>query len=199
MRRLISLLALAACDPHPPNRPLAPAGPWPVPQAWKSETIPFPLGFAPKLAHRGTEELRFAPGFFDPAAPGYWSYAFVWRTEDAAALDAAALGAELTEYFRGLIDAVDKDGKIGDRDAIAVKVAAAGASFAIEAHVFDPFKTSLPLDLTGTAERRACPGGGALWVFVLAPVTTGVRAELEALARQAACGQPEPPEPAKKP
>jgi hypothetical protein len=113
----------------------------------------------------------------------------VWRTEDAADLDAAALGAELTAYFRGLIDAVDRDKKITERDAIVARATRAGAGFALDAHVFDAFKTMLPLDLTGVATRRACPGGGALWVFVLAPAKTGLRAELDALAAQAACGQ----------
>jgi len=75
---------------------------------FRGETIPFPLDFAPGIAHKGVEELRFAPGFFEPAQPGYWSYTFVWRTEDPAAMDAAAVGGELTAYFRGLIEAVDQ-------------------------------------------------------------------------------------------
>ena len=40
---------------------------WEVPAGWRSEVIPFPLDFAPSLTHRGFEEIRFAPGMFDPA------------------------------------------------------------------------------------------------------------------------------------
>ena len=179
-----------------PAQPTAgPAQPWATPAGFRGETIPFPLDFAPRVAHRGSEELRFAPGFFDPAAPGYWSYTFVWRTDDAAALDAAGIGAELTAYFRGLIDAVDEAKQITDRGAIAVTAVAAGSRVTLTAHVFDAFKTKLALDLVGWAERRAC-GAGALWRFVLAPATSALRPELDALAAGAACDQPVPPPPA---
>jgi hypothetical protein len=195
------ILACSSPLPAPPAEPTArPAQPWPVPAGFRGETIPFPLDFAPAVAHRGVEELRFAPGFFDPAAAGYWSYAFVWRTEDAAALDAAGLGAELTAYFRGLIDAVDEAKAIADRGAIAVAATAApgSARFTLTAHVFDAFKTKLPLDLTGWADRRAC-GSGALWRFTLAPAASALRPQIEALAASAACDQPVPPPPAPPP
>ncbi|MGE0549969.1 MAG: hypothetical protein AB7R00_23075 [Kofleriaceae bacterium] len=165
---------------------------------WRSETIPFPLEFAPTLAHRGVEELRFAPGFFDPAAPGYFTYAFVWRTEDAAQLDATALGTELTAYFRGLIDAVDEHKRITARDEIVARAQASGAdAFAIDATIYDAFKTAERLQLTGTAVRRRC-GDGALWIFELSPPASGLRSEVRAVASEAACGQPEPPKRDKK-
>jgi hypothetical protein len=198
LRVLLIVCAAAGCGPSAPAPPAEPSTrltqPWSVPEGFRGETIPFPLEFAPGLAHRGVEELRFAPGFFDPAAPGYWSYAFVWRTEDAAALDAGALGAELTVYFRGLIDAVDSAKQITDRDAIVARATPAGARFTLAAHVFDAFKTRQPLDLVGWAERRTC-GTGALWTFVLAPAASALRTQLEVLAAQAACDQPVPPPP----
>ena len=161
---------------------------WELPDKWRSEVIPFPLGFAPTLAHQGFEELRFPPGFFDPASGDYWSYAFVWRTDDAAALDAKALGDELTVYFRGLIDAVDDKKRVTARDKIVATAAAAKETgkYALTAHVFDAFKTAQPIDLTGWAERRACDKG-ALWIFVLAPERTAIRAQLDAVARSAKC------------
>jgi hypothetical protein len=198
---VMSWIVACACGsstPSPPPEPTTkPPSPWPVPTGFRGETIPFPLDFAPGLAHKGVEELRFAPGFFDPAAPGYWSYAFAWRTDDAAALDAAALGGELTTYFRGLIDAVDQAKQIADRDAIVVRATADGARFALAAHVFDAFKTKQPLDLVGWAERTAC-GTGALWRFVLAPAASALRPQLERLAATAACDQPVPPPPPPK-
>jgi hypothetical protein len=213
MRCLLVVPWILACgsptpDPATPATPATPADrvatasappsrPWPTPAGFRSETIPFPLEFAPQLAHRGVEELRFAPGFLDPAAPGYWSYAFVWRTEDPAVLDAAAIGAELTAYFRGLIAAVDEAGQIANKDSIVAIVArgtAAGARVTVTAHVFDAFKTKQPLDLVGWAERRAC-GAGALWRFVLAPAASAQRPALDALAAEATCDQPLPPPP----
>jgi hypothetical protein len=195
--RSLFVVAMIACgggaSSGPPPEPVAKAkAAWPVPDGFRGETIPFPLDFAPSVRHTGAEELRFAPGFFDPAAPGYWSYTFAWRTDDAAALDGGAIAGELTAYFRGLIDAVDTKKQITDRDAIAVTAAAAGARFTLAAHVFDAFKTQQPLDLVGWAERTPC-GAGALWRFVLAPAQSPVRPQLEALAEKAACDQPLPP------
>ena len=172
---MLAVLVAIACA-HPPRA-------WPTPDGWRREIIPFPLDFAPTLAHRGVEELRFAPGFFDPHAGGYWSYAFVWRLDDAAPLAGDALAAELTAYFRGLVAAVKKELAV---DAIAVRATPAGDGFALTAHVLDAFGTGAPVDLTGTAIRRAC-GDGALWVFALAPATTRVRDQLTVLVDSARC------------
>ena len=196
---IASGLACGSSTPSPAPEPTAkPTQSWSVPAGFRSETIPFPLEFAPGLAHKGAEELRFAPGFFDPAAPGYWSYAFVWRTEDPAALDAAAVGAELTAYFRGLIEVVDEAKQIANKDAIVARATPDGGRMTVTAHVFDVFKTKLPLDLVGWAERRAC-GTGALWRFVLAPAGSPLRPTLDALAAEAVCDQPVPPPPAREP
>src|SRR5688500_2734436 len=48
---------------------------WPVPAGWRTETIPFPLGFAPTLPYTGIEELRFAPGMFKAGSDDFWTYA----------------------------------------------------------------------------------------------------------------------------
>jgi len=202
MRSLLVVPWILACGAAPrvagpadvpdTGRPASGGKPWAVPDGFRSETIPFPLEFAPGVAHQGVEELRFAPGFLDPAAAGYWAYTFAWRTTDPAELDAAALGAELTAYFRGLIAAVDEAKVITDRAAIVARAEAAGPRFTLTAHVFDAFKTKLPLDLVGWAERRAC-GGGAVWRFVLAPADSSLRPQLEALAAEVACDQPPPP------
>jgi hypothetical protein len=172
-----ALLALVACAHAAP----APAT-WRVPTGWKSETFPFPLDFAPSIAHTGTEELRFAPGMFDPAAPGYWSYAFTWRTDDAAQLDADHLGAELTAYFAGLIAAVDTKHAITATD-IAVHV---DKDFKLTGHIYDAFKTNLPIELVGTARRESC-AKGALWVFVMARDGSALRPELDALGAEVHC------------
>ncbi len=182
------LLALAACGAAaaPPQQASAPSAAWPVPAGWRSEVIPFPLEFAPGLAHRGVEEIRFPPGFFDPHSGDRWSYVFAWRLDDPAVLAPDALAAELTTYFKGLIAAVDSEHRVTAPDQIAVAV---GPDLAIKAHVFDAFKTAEPIDLVGSAERRPC-GGGALWVIALAPATTTIRTQLTDLAHAAACGQP---------
>src|SRR4029079_5456329 len=68
----------------------------------------FPLEFAPSLPYRGTEELRFAPRFFERGAVGLWSYAFVWYLDGDVALTSPALARSLETYFNGLSKAVEK-------------------------------------------------------------------------------------------
>jgi hypothetical protein len=196
--RFVACLSLVACGPgpYPVYDPPRPPTPWPVPNGWRSEVIPFPLEFAPALPHKGLEEIRFAPGFFDPAAPGYWSYAFVWRLEGYPKFDAPTLAAELTTYFRGLIDAVDENHEIADHDAIVAHAEGTSVRVTLTAHIYDAFKTKQPLDLRGTASEHICKAG-SLWIFVLAPERSSMRAELDALATQATCDQPLPPSPPK--
>ena len=179
--RLVALLLLVACHHATPS-------PWRVPDRWRSELIPFPLEFAPDLPHRGVEEIRFSPGFFDPAAPGYWSYAFVWRLDAPATFADGVVASELTTYFRGLIAAVDEKHEIADREAIAVHATPAGDHLALAAHIVDAFTTKQAVELVGTATAIACERG-AVWVFVLAPATSPVRQELDALAARATCDQ----------
>jgi hypothetical protein len=99
----------ATSAPQPSSSASASAGAsfqWPVPEGWKPETIPFPLEFAPDLPYRGVEEIRFAPAFFEPSAPGYFSYAFIWWLEGRPELDRPRLERDLARYFAGLCDAV---------------------------------------------------------------------------------------------
>ncbi len=175
-----AVTACAAAAPAPVAAPTAPspiagAAPafaWPVADGWRREAFPFPLEFAPTLPHVGTEELRFAPGFFEPTAPGYWTYAFVWVISDDGPLDAATLATELTAYFRGLSAAV-----VADRpDAPAVDLAtisvalgdagapAAGASLSLAGTIatIDVFVTNAPVALEVTLTVQPCGAGRAL-------------------------------------
>jgi hypothetical protein len=167
--------------------PIIPAGAWPVPDGWRPETMSFPLQFAPSIAHRGVEELRFAPGMFDPAAARYFTYAFAWRLDDAAELQPAQLADELTAYFRGLMTSLDATThRIPDPTVIKVEV---DGQYAIKAHILDAFGTAQPVNLVGTAKRTSC-GSGALWVFALAPDGINQLAAVGDVAAAAQCGQP---------
>src|SRR5687767_10412786 len=95
----------APAPPAPATESAAKKQP-PLPDGWRREVIPFPLEFAPKVADRGVEELRFAPDFFKPEAPTFWSYTFVWLLDDVPAPDQGWLERALVVYFSGLADAV---------------------------------------------------------------------------------------------
>jgi len=73
---------------------------------WRSERIPFPLDFAPSLPYTGFEELRFAPGMFDPKSDTYFTYVFFWWIAGDVAPTRERLEKELVVYFKGLGDSV---------------------------------------------------------------------------------------------
>lgn len=178
--RYAALLLLAGCS-HAPEA-------WPIPTGWKHELIAFPLDFAPQLPHRGVEEIRFPPGFLDQKSPNHWSYAFVWRLDNPAVMDANGLAGELTAYFRGLCTAVDGDKHRFDPEQIAATAAPNGGAFDLRVHLFDAFGDGSAVDLVGHAGRRPC-GDGSLWTLVLAPAGSAITGQLDELAGQAACGQ----------
>lgn len=107
---------------EPSSAPSTAASPfaWPVPAGWKSETIPFPLGFAPALPYTGVEELRFAPGMFTAGSDEFWTYAFVWWLQGDVAFDAATLNSNLAAYYEGLSLAVEQRANFDPHDAAAV-------------------------------------------------------------------------------
>jgi hypothetical protein len=138
----------------------APAFDWPIRDGWRGETIPFPLEFAPTLAYRGVEELRFPAGFLDPGSTHFWSYAFAWVIEPPLP-DAGAIERDLATYFEGLARAVSK----GRHDLSKVVFTAAitgdeATGFTGTASAFDAFKTGQPVDLHIRATAAACPTSG---------------------------------------
>ncbi len=74
----------------------------PLPEKWKSETIPFPIDFAPGIPYQGIEELRFTPGWADANNNEYWAYTFLWFVDGSPQVNASLLNTYLTTYFDGL-------------------------------------------------------------------------------------------------
>jgi hypothetical protein len=149
-------------------------------QDLRKETIPFPLEFAPDLPYRGVEELRFAPGFFEPGAPGYFSYTFVWWLEGRPLLDRPTLERDLTRYFAGLCDAVGGKKFSFDPARFKAKLEPSaprlgGAFPAAEAFhgtldAYDPFKNGEGRELTLNLELSVgdCAGAGRRVLLVSA-------------------------------
>jgi hypothetical protein len=183
--------ALAACNaaapPASPSLPSpstsapsasagapSPAFDWPAPTGWKSETIPFPLDFAPELAHRGTEEVRFAPHFFDAKADTYFTYSFAWVLSDERPVTPDALAAEMPVYFRGLARAVgeEKHAKYDD-GAFGAHVEAVDATHARgTVRAVDAFGDGRALALNLDAEWTTC-GARHVLLVSLSPHTPG--------------------------
>ena len=150
---------------------------WPTPAGWTEETFPLPPSFADRVPLRGTELIRFMPGWARPDAADFWSYAFVWWLEEAPLFDSSTISAILTDYFRGLSAAVG--GSKYQLDSTRFRTVLAppsGAAERLTGQVFsyDAFKTGKPLTLNVDIERRRCPASRRIAiVLALSPKPAG--------------------------
>jgi hypothetical protein len=205
MKRAARLVALPfllgwalACEARLPKPPDAvvpePSIQWPVPTGWKHETFALPPDFAPMFPFRGSEDLRFMPGFSSPDAPDFWSYDFVWWLDERPRFDATKIAAALTAYFHGLCTAVGASKYAMDpsryRADLIVVPGSAPPRMAGQVFTYDPFQTGLPLILNVEVEMRSCPGTGRTAIVVaLSPKdpSDGVWKELRATAAGWVC------------
>jgi hypothetical protein len=122
-----------------------------TPAGWKFERIEFPLPFAPSLKYSGFEELRFAPGMFNAAAPDYFSYIFAIKVHDDISMDQVMLKQFLETYYRGLCESVARGGGF-ELDLSIVKADVTPDSknkdqFKAKLRAYDAFVTRKPFDL----------------------------------------------------
>ncbi len=83
----------------------------PEPKGWGKEKIDLPPTFAPDMAWKGVEELRFAPGMFKADAADFFSYALLFWLSDDQKTDTKTMEKELLAYYRGLAKAVSESKK----------------------------------------------------------------------------------------
>jgi hypothetical protein len=92
--------------PYPPHvNPPGDEFSYSIPGNWQMDPrYNFPLDWAPRIGHKGLEDVAFAPGFDDVDSPEYHSDLFLWWLEGKPEISAAELQADLVEYFRGLAE-----------------------------------------------------------------------------------------------
>lgn len=134
---------------------------WATPPGWRSETMPFPLSFAPSLPYGGVEELRFAPHFFDQTADTYFTYSFAWvlepTGEGVVPFTAEQFASDLRTYFAGLASAVSKsplDPSAHHAEVLAVDT----ARYAGTVQTVDAFGGGRALTLHIEGESSLCAG-----------------------------------------
>ena len=158
------------------------------PEGWPGERIDFPPAFAPDLRFDGYEELAFAPGMFEPASEGYFSYAFGIHIEGEETVDAAWLESFLDRYYKGLCSAVSAGRELDvDPDrlaAIRAQVVPGGHGFVGSIELFDPFTTGEDLRLQVAIEAHTAHGVTELLTLASPhPGEAPIWAELDAIAR----------------
>lgn len=170
--------ALAQKAPPKPEVPFV----LPTPEGWRTETLTFPLEFAPGLPYTGLEELRFSPGMFKPGSEDFWSYAFVCWLEGEVPFTSERLNADLKAYLEGLSRAVEeKNEKFNPKAATVtarlteLKTTQDGPRrFEGKVNAYDPFKTHKPVTLNLRVSVFQCPAQGRTVAFFQAsPQPTG--------------------------
>ncbi|AYB33550.1 hypothetical protein [Chryseolinea soli] len=93
-----------------------------IPQGWGVERMGVPIDFAPSIPYKGVEDLRFAPGWSNPKANDYWTYAFLWHLEGRPESNPQTIEKNLTAYYNGLIGRNIEKRKIPKEKLVQVKV-----------------------------------------------------------------------------
>ena len=144
-------------------------------EGWRYERLVFPLSFAPDLKYQGFEELRFAPGMFDPQSDTYFTYIFAVRLEGTHKIDSDFVRTFLFKYYRGLCEAAGADRNPPlDLKKISVFVKKGedqrtGADvFVAEVVMFDAFVTGKPMTLNIEIVAADDPNAKATCLFALA-------------------------------
>ena len=142
-----------------------------VPKNWSGERITLPPGFAQNMQVKGIEEIRFAPGMFQPEAKDFFSYVIVFRLDDQPKLTVESLNAELLTYYRGLATAVS-GGQI-QTDSFSVTVLptqhtqdAIVDDYTIALKWIEPFKTKKQQTLRIEIRSWQVPQQQRTWVFM---------------------------------
>jgi len=122
---------------------------------WTAETFALPPDFAPTLPS-GRESLLFSPGWRDPKAEDFWSYAYVmWIDEPAP--DMARMKELLEKYYNGLLSsfAAGKKKDISKTPARVEMVRTATNYFEMKMRVIDAFATFEPIELRVVVDSHA--------------------------------------------
>jgi hypothetical protein len=169
----------------------------PTPEGWLTETIPFPLGFAPDVDYQGFEELRFAPGWRQAESEEMWAYTFVWWIPEDTSLSEERLEKDLSAYYEGLMVAVaqGKDFDLSDAKFVA-ELAPPLASDDQETYLlgtvetFDSFVTAEMISLNVKICQVSCEEQGMTALFFELspqPFEHEVWAEMDAIRQGFRC------------
>lgn len=99
----MQLLTIRATAQSNEATPWQPVYALPSPAGWGTEHFPLPPDFAPTFVGKGTEDIRFHPGWGDSASQGYWSYTYLWWLDGIVTFSESMLQQNLQAYYAGLV------------------------------------------------------------------------------------------------
>ena len=149
---------------------------------------------APELKLAGYEELRFAPGMFEPRSDTYFTYILGLRLEQDLVVDLEFVDSFLDTYYRGLCRKVGEDSGLDlDLSKFSVTVEQDGSQFSATIEMFDPFVTGEPLTLRVELSAHAAAQGTEIFGLASpAPKDAPIWKRLGALAEHWRAERPAP-------
>lgn len=183
----LAFVCLASAQERPALLP-------PTPEGWRYERLEFPLSFAPELELAGYEELRFAPGMFEPDSDSYFTYILGVRLEQDLIVDLEFVESFLHAYYHGLCRSVGEDRGLDlDLSKFSVTVEQDGAQFLATVLMFDPFVTGEPLALRVEFAAHAAARGTEIFGLASpAPLDAPLWEQLHTLAELWRAERPAP-------
>ncbi len=149
---------------------------------WKGERITLPPAFAPAMKLKGIEEIRFAPGMFQPQSESFFSYAFVFAVAKEQELTQEFIQREILVYYQGLAESVSKGrGRTVEAGKFTFKLERAKqvtgkpeqlpastsvTQYAGELDWVEPFATGKPQVLQFELHAWSDPGAARNYLFV---------------------------------
>lgn len=124
-------------------------------ESWGKEIIEVPFWFAPQIKHKGFEDIRFAPGWEDTTAQGFWALAFAWDIDLYNKPDVNFFEESLKLYLDGLMKVVV------DNDSISFPKAKVNLQTSLDTivgriDVYDAFTTNKVVKLNVRIEVFHC-------------------------------------------
>ena len=75
-----------------------------LPKDWGLERFLIPINFAPSIAYKGVEDIRFTPGWAKVKSDEYWAYAFLWYLDGSVKTNKKIIAENLKAYYTGLFN-----------------------------------------------------------------------------------------------
>lgn len=123
---------------------------FPLPEGWITQSEPLPPPWDPEFPFTGTAELRFPPGWPDPATGQWWSYDYLLWIESGPAITARVLEDAIVGYYEGLVDScasIPCDPAEFDARLTRLITTPRLTVFAGQADIFDSLGTPITLNL----------------------------------------------------
>jgi hypothetical protein len=143
-----------------------------VPKGWDVERFLIPIGFAPTIAYKGVEDIRFTPGWAKKETAEYWSYAFLWYLDDTPMFDSKIIERNLIAYYTGLFNINTDKSKIDTTKLITVSAfitqiySDKGDSKTFQGTVnMNDYMTKKPITINLLIHIKLCEGQKKTFVF----------------------------------